>query len=340
MNTANSTRYGVWAQRYGETGGHWVTFGAGVLVLADSPELALSTLDDVGRDGSFIYRATPYDKAFTGYPAEGSRAHPLRPQRPRVGMPQLRDVPPRFAQALVRVPRTTATIAAATSLSPRSVDDDVQLRSTHSWRAAGCRVVAVQDAAECEDLRGRWLDLTVVTGAASTRHSGRFVPIATIVRAAAAFGDAVMLINADCKFVGDKSVLASVAAAMVDRGGVCCIHRHDVEPDGSEGRVTSGIDGFLFSAADVELIAESDVLCMGKPYWDYYVPLAFLKAQRPVFATPGRMLVHHRHAIRWDSVDYKNTEHETMRLLEWRKSPREMLNTIHGAQIPIEVEVA
>ena len=60
--TEEKVRYGLWAQKKGESGGSWYTVGHAIF-LADTPGEALAPLSQ-GSDGACIYRVTPYDPAF------------------------------------------------------------------------------------------------------------------------------------------------------------------------------------------------------------------------------------------------------------------------------------
>lgn len=87
-------KLGLWAQRFGAEGGHWMSV-SGTLVLGDSADEVLKALEN-GQDGAFFYRPTPYDPKFKGYPKLDQVkpvAHVARIDRQPRHMVELRAAP-------------------------------------------------------------------------------------------------------------------------------------------------------------------------------------------------------------------------------------------------------
>lgn len=70
---------GLWAQRRGQLGGHWVCSAPDTPVLGETAADVFKALEN-GSDGAFEYRPTPFDPAFKGYPV-GGRGPTAGPQR-------------------------------------------------------------------------------------------------------------------------------------------------------------------------------------------------------------------------------------------------------------------
>lgn len=227
-----------------------------------------------------------------------------------------------FGQAVWPPPAPRpSSIVALTSLAPDPKQADRQRACVKSWLAAGCsRVVAVQTADEIAKLKalGGWGDLEFIPSAPSKEWEGQFIPIDRAAQwattyatdSAAAGVDAhVLLLNSDVALECDSATLRSLAREAGE--GLCYLHRHE-SADGSRG---AGVDGFLMRAARANVIPQSELLCFGRTYWDWILPMLFLKAHLPIASPSFRLLGHETHPARYSDADHRRAEAEAIRLL-------------------------
>lgn len=216
-------------------------------------------------------------------------------------------------------------ITVLTSLSPDPASADLQRASVASWRAAGAEIVALQTEAELRSL-GTWADIAMVASTGSNAYGGRFIPISRFMRWATAnrSGQPVLLLNSDCRIVTNARAITELAA----RAGLVYLQRHDARADGSETPMVEGIDGFIFDGAMGDIWPESERLVMGKPAWDYALPLRALQSGRTLWAPAFPTLLHTVHPLRWSDNDHTHTCREAARITGWNSSIGAMLTSI------------
>lgn len=202
-----------------------------------------------------------------------------------------------------------ASITAVTSLSPDPAQAARQRECVASWLAAGCKVVALQVAADAitDD---EWPTVTIVRVPPSRTYP-HLVPIATMaqwIEANVPKDDAAMIVNADIDLlIGAEALFALAHEAS---NGLTYVHRHESNGE----RCQSGIDAFIFRSEAARLIPRGDVLVMGKPYWDYMVPHSFLRARRPLCSPAFPVLRHVTHPFRWNAEQHTRAGLECVRL--------------------------
>jgi FkbM family methyltransferase len=193
-------------------------------------------------------------------------------------------------------------VTALTSLAPDPASRELQRACVNSWIDAGCAVVALQPAAELQRFATReWSGVRFVEVEASA-HLGRPLPTihAMIEWARRNVDGYAMLINSDCYLLASTEKLRGICNATGE--GLCYLVRHDVD-GGRATRIHGGVDGFLFHAARCPALAPSRLL-IGKPGWDYWLPLAYLAAGRALHSPSFATLLHRKHALRWNDADW------------------------------------
>src|SRR4029077_3402687 len=73
-----------------------------------------------------------------------------------------------------------------------------------------------------------------------------------------------------------------------------------------------GIDAFLLHGRDTALFRDS-LLCMGQPFWDYWLPHTFASNNRPLVAVEFPAAYHRRHAPRWSWTNWHTCALEFLR---------------------------
>ena len=205
-------------------------------------------------------------------------------------------------------------IIAITSLSPSPASAARQRQCVASWIAAGCEVFALQASEEEVERLGKYPGVAFVVVPPSSEWPGGFIPISRMASWAARWrpNASVLLLNSDCELAIGRRVLGALAQRYAD--GCVWLVRHEVHQDGREELHGCGVDGFLFAARFAPAVPQSEVLCMGRPAWDWSTPMGFLNAKVPLYSPRFRVLLHHVHALRWSAADHKRTCSEALRL--------------------------
>jgi hypothetical protein len=181
-------------------------------------------------------------------------------------------------------------IHALTSLSPERLD--VQRICLDSWKSSGLAVHVFAHSSEAALAEGLGLDVVLVEKTGIDVFGRHYIPVNSMVEWARRERADVLISNSDIELNTTRDRLEKLLSESV--GGVCCVRRHD------EAGVpyAVGFDGFLFNGRDAEPIAKPSFFCVGRPWWDYWIPTAFLVADRPVCVTGGFAL-HRRHQFAW-----------------------------------------
>lgn len=227
-------------------------------------------------------------------------------------------------------------IFALTSMSPRPEAAAVQRESINSWIAAGCTVVSFQSAAELKSFNMKeWSDVQFVETEPSKIFPS-FIPISNMSKWASSQGGYAMIINADCRLSATPAMMKSFA--LTSNSGLLYLIRNDVDGSGREVKQAHGMDAFIFPTRYAPLIPTSDILCMGKPWWDWVVPISLLHAGKQILTPTFPVLYHTMHPMRWSHTDHGICSAEAVRILNWSRTPAEMRDKINQFTRPIEKE--
>jgi FkbM family methyltransferase len=182
-----------------------------------------------------------------------------------------------------------------------------------SWRKAGLEVRAFNHPAEVASLRERYdVEFVPVEETAAAHFGKHFVPINAMLDWAARQDVPALLINADIRL--DTTAEAFRRIRWLSDGGLCYFVRYNHH--GNVARATRepfGIDAFLMHGRDAALFQRS-FMCMGQPFWDYWIPNTFVSQQRPVYAVEFPAAFHCHHPQRWSSDSWRRCALEFARV--------------------------
>jgi len=189
-------------------------------------------------------------------------------------------------------------IHALTSLAPGPQAVATQREAIRSWRDAGLEVVSFNDPSEAAAIAASHDVRVVPTARTSASVFGRpYVPISTMLEWGAAADTPALVVNADIVLRLRPWELKRLRWTC--DGGLCWLVRHNHEGDPSHARrEMHGIDAFLLHGRDRAMLGES-FLSMGQPFWDWWLPVAFAAAGRPLHAVEFPAAFHHSHPQRW-----------------------------------------
>ena len=190
-------------------------------------------------------------------------------------------------------------ISALTSLSP--VNHDRQHAAVRSWLAAELKVFSFNHPSEIAVLRGQaaYKHVTFIP-VEETSHAlfgKHYVPIHAMCRWAESIDAPVLIINADIELHMSGAHLRAVSQTC--EAGLCFFVRqnYDVHHRASQSEAW-GLDAFLFHGRQAHIVPDS-FLCMGQPWWDYWLPLTFAKQGRPLWAVEFPVMFHRNHPANW-----------------------------------------
>ena len=178
---------------------------------------------------------------------------------------------------------------AVTSLAVDRVER--QTVCLESWRRAGLRIVAVQSAAEIEQLRD------VHAGVQWIECEESPPLIHDLASVAIQLERTVMLINSDIEIRGEQRLIRDAIAA-----GTMIGIRHNYDSQWWLSKPEEwGVDVFSFTPETAAGLPRLP-LRIGKPMWDYWA-LHFLRG-RPQQWIREPLFFHQSHGLRWDQTQW------------------------------------
>lgn len=185
-----------------------------------------------------------------------------------------------------------------------------QQRAIASWRAIPeVEVVSLNSMAELPRLRREGYDPCVRF--VQAERDGReivgkpFVRVYDAIRAG---------LDGDAHMVGviNSDVMLRVSPAFVEQlwpqveGGIVFGSRVDIpNADARTGQVYSwGFDYFFMDRAALDCV-EDEPFFLGVPWWDYWLPITFIIADRKIARFASPIGFHIAHAARWDPALYE-----------------------------------
>lgn len=197
------------------------------------------------------------------------------------------------------------TIFALTSLSPAKSARARQRAAIQSWRAAGLTVRCFNRRSEISRMRDVYdVDFVAVKKKRTSKHIfGRsYIPINVMLNWARTEDVPALLINSDIEVQMSGPELQRVRC--LSDGGLCYFIRYNHDERKEEASPDSwGLDAFLLHGRDASLVPDS-FLSMGQPWWDYWLPLMFIRQNRPVYAVEFPAIFHRNHPQNWSWEAY------------------------------------
>jgi 2-O-methyltransferase len=196
---------------------------------------------------------------------------------------------------------TRETIYALTSLSPALGNVPLVQECIQSWRKAGCQVCSFNHPSEIGLLSNHYdVDFVPVAETTLPVFGKHLIPIKAMLDWAAEKSVPVLLINSDILLRLEEWEMKRLR--WLSDGGLCYFVRFNHDGDRAHSsREAFGIDAFLFHGRDVPATAPS-FLCMGQPFWDYWLPYEFVVHNRPIYTVefPGALHLNHLHQWAWE----------------------------------------
>ncbi len=189
-----------------------------------------------------------------------------------------------------------------TSLAPRNLEH--QLTCVASWRPHVSAIVSINHRVEADIFSGLpdWMRLFTYEG---TVDDERFhVPLHRFAEAIADLAqptDPVVLCNSDIYVRNPPQPLEVYA----DTDGLRFLSRIDVDDSGNTQKVyDEGFDIFFFQAKHHELLPK-EPFRLGQPWWDFFLPLNFLRLGFSVQRLQPSFAYHDIHPQNWDEESFR-----------------------------------
>jgi hypothetical protein len=182
-----------------------------------------------------------------------------------------------------------------TSLNPNPGKTALQSACMATWRAAGLDPVSFNHPSEMEALRTSFKNVEFVpTENTSFKVFGRhFVCVNALLDYTADQREPTVITNADLHLRATPTQFAKLAQLAAD--GMPYLLQWNVDADmGRPQAEPCGISAFVVQPRFAGMF-EASFLSLGQPWWDYWLPFAFVQMGIPLFGAGADMAYHIRH---------------------------------------------
>jgi hypothetical protein len=204
----------------------------------------------------------------------------------------------------------------ATSIPP--VDIERHKVTIGSWVENGFSVISVNKKEEIETLKEHFPDVCFVqSNKDSKRHFGKnLIYIDEVINALRnCRSEIVGICNADIYIDVNIDFHKNLNTTVAD--GLCIAQRLDVE-EGNKEVFKDGIDLFLFRRTSIDIIPRTEKIlgepgfCLGMPWWDYYIPMCFIKNNKTITIPEidrgkyidSSVIFHEKHKQNWSQLSH------------------------------------
>jgi GT2 family glycosyltransferase len=191
---------------------------------------------------------------------------------------------------------------AVTSLSQKSHHLDRQAECLDTWKAFGLEIVAVNSTSEIAGLRpvypqvDHWHVCDEKTTGFKTNNTPR---ITSLTDVAIERDQPILLLNSDIEIHGAQSRLLDAIAPGCMTIGI----RHNYDSEWWRGsRERSGLDAFYLDPDFARSLPRLE-LGIGKPAWDYWLPLHAIRSGIPTRWIGYGLFFHKIHELLWSRRD-------------------------------------
>lgn len=177
-----------------------------------------------------------------------------------------------------------------------------------SWQAIASHIVSVNAKEEIEELERFQYPVSYLPAL------GARPAINELLRAAAhSSTELVAIANADCFFLGYPEFVKRILAHA--RAGALMLERANIEPETlmPSGRTCFGFDCFFFTRDMAAKLSVDDDLCIGQPWWDYWLPLEFMSVGGKLLRPQSPVAFHLDHQQGWSNASYLHFGRKLMR---------------------------
>lgn len=193
-------------------------------------------------------------------------------------------------------------LIAVTSLSQRPHHLKHQSVCLDSWKCFGLDIVSVNTAAEIIQLSGVYPQVSqwIERNDTSTMYDRPTQRINQLARVATDLRESILFVNSDIEIYGKQLTLLDRLKPNTLVAGIRYNYLNRKAPPHRE---RWGIDAFVLTPAMVESLPHSP-LSIGKPVWDYWLPLHFRSLGYAVDLIGEPLFFHRSHTLHWNEREW------------------------------------
>jgi hypothetical protein len=217
---------------------------------------------------------------------------------------------------------------ALTSISPKHINEDIQVTAINSWVKLGFKVYSFNNSKEIDILKENYKNVTFIESRSGEAKFGRaLIYLDTLLDFAKTQDDTdICLINSDIILNDSWTLLPEVIENLPHRATI--VKRRDFLNDINDNKVfESGIDVFFIHKNYIDLIPRSE-FAIGACWWDYHVPYSLMNANIPVKYLREPFAFHRLHNTQYSMQEWEALGHEFKHLHNVRARSIMQLNNI------------
>lgn len=176
----------------------------------------------------------------------------------------------------------------------------------NTWLRLGLGVTAVQAKHEIDITRMAYPEVTFI-------ESDYPIPIIKELTQLAASSSPILLINSDIEIIGDFYDFDD--AVSHNHNTLVMGVRWNYEEDKYPEYNKYGIDAFVITDRINKLIAHDPMFIIGKPTWDYWIPLLCLKEHMGLRTIKHPFFFHYAHPKNWDQATHAHHANHLCKLI-------------------------
>lgn len=196
---------------------------------------------------------------------------------------------------------TVSKLIAVTSLSEMHYHIGRQRICLDTWRAVGLEIHVVNTTTQIKRLSAiypqvtNWIPCDVTTSAFGKTTQ----QISRLARVAIDTDRTILLINSDIEILGNIATIIDKMGGNKLVGGI----RWNYENIETATREQWGIDAFVITPEMAATISPAMEMQIGKPIWDYWLPLHFKRLGYDIELVGEPLFFHQSHPVLWNDKD-------------------------------------
>jgi hypothetical protein len=201
-----------------------------------------------------------------------------------------------------------------------------------SWKRAGFEVVSLNSASEISELVK--LNYDVQYQQISSDRPSIIDFLTTIASSARPVAG---IVNSDVFMTRHPGWLGLVETC--PGNGMILAERINIDPAtlSPTGRTCNGFDAFVFATEPLSRIDQNCDLLFGQPWWDYWLPLAYIAAGGKLVTGNASVLFHLDHAQNWNQAQWLTNAKKTITYFQQptKQLPADIVVRLRGLAGPV-----
>lgn len=198
-----------------------------------------------------------------------------------------------------------------TSISPKHVNENIQLKAVSSWIDSGYKVYSFNHHSEIESLKLVYPMVNFISTNRTQKEifGKHYVCINAIFDFAIENGANICLINSDIELRTDKDTLKRIEAKM--ETSIVMANRVNYDNDYNGHQYLHGIDAFFINYKFLSGYPQTS-FCLGQCHFDYFIPYWAIGIGVETFFIKQDIIYHKNHAAQYSQDNWIRTGHHFM----------------------------